>query len=295
MKHKSFALEGPHAGLELAYLDWGPSDAERVVVCVHGLTRNAHDFDFLAEFLAQHGVRVLAVDVVGRGDSSWLKDPDGYAVPVYAAHFSQFLERMKLRAVDWIGTSMGGFIGMVLAAGENTSIRRLILNDVGPFIPKQALKQIQTYLALDLVFADLDEVEKHLRFIHAPFGPLTKRQWQHLALYSVRETGDGLRLNYDPAIRKMFLEASAEDIELWDLWDNISCPTFLLRGMESVLVSAATAAEMQKRGPRATVSAVPNVGHAPALMSRDQIFTIERWLELTPAQQTAAVPAGSGS
>ena len=246
---KKLSLEGPYAGLELAYTEWGRPQAEHVVVCVHGLTRNARDFDFLAAALA----------------------------------------------VDWIGTSMGGLIGMVLAAAENAPIRRLVLNDVGPFIPEPALKQIQSYLSLDIVFADLDEAERHLRNIHAPFGPLTAAQWHHLALHSVRETGEGLWLNYDPAIRRKFVEVAAGDIDLWELWDAVSCPTFLIRGMESALVSAETAAEMGQRGPKATVTAVPDVGHAPALMSRDQISTIERWLELTPAQQTATVPAGSGS
>ncbi len=292
---KKLSLEGPYAGLELAYTEWGPPEAEHVVVCVHGLTRNARDFDFLAAALAERGARVYAVDVVGRGASTWLGDPEGYALPNYAGQLRQFMELLELPAVDWIGTSMGGLIGMVLAAAENAPIRRLVLNDVGPFIPEPALKQIQSYLSLDIVFADLDEAERHLRNIHAPFGPLTAAQWRHLALHSVRETGEGLRLNYDPAIRRKFVEVAAGDIDLWELWDAVSCPTFLIRGMESALVSAETAAEMGQRGPKATVTAVPDVGHAPALMSRDQISTIERWLELTPAQQTATVPAGSGS
>ena len=280
MKPGKLALQGDHAGLELAYLEWGAGDADHVVVCVHGLTRNAHDFDTLAAALATAGARVLAVDVVGRGDSSWLPDPSGYAVPNYADQFTQFLGLMELAKVDWIGTSMGGFIGMVLAAGEEPPLKRLILNDIGPAIPQHALGQIQTYLGLDLVFANLEELEKHLRFIHAPFGPLTDEQWHHLAVHSSRKADDGLRLNYDPAIRVPFNEAAAVDIDLWGLWDQIKCPTFLLHGMESTLVSLATASEMQQRGPNATVEHVMNVGHAPALMSHDQILTIKRWLGL---------------
>ena len=280
MKPGKLALGGVHAGLEMAYLEWGPPDADRVVVCVHGLTRNAHDFDMLAAALAEAGARVIAVDVVGRGGSSWLPDPNGYAVPNYADQLTQFLQLMALPKVDWVGTSMGGFIGMIVASAETPPIERLILNDIGPFVPKEALSQIQDYLGLDHVFADIDEVEDHLRFIHAPFGPLTDEQWRHLAVHSSRRTDDGLRLNYDPAIRIPFADASVADIDLWGLWDQINCPTFLLHGMESALVTEATTIEMQRRGPKATVASFRNVGHAPALMSRDQIQTIERWLAL---------------
>lgn len=133
---------------------------------------------------------------------------------------------------------MGGFIGMLLATTETSPIQRLVLNDIGPFVPQRALRQIQTYLELDLVFANLDEVVQHLRFVHAPFGPLTDAQWRHLALHGIRETNEGFRLNYDPAIREMYRQASAGDIDLWELWDQIRCPTFLLHGSESELVSS---------------------------------------------------------
>jgi len=293
MTQKTLALNGPHAGVTLGYLDWGAPDAERVVVCVHGLTRNAHDFDVLAEALAGHGARVLAVDVVGRGQSSWLADPNGYAVPNYVSQFVQFLMQLELPVVDWIGTSMGGYIGMVLAASETPPIQRLILNDVGPFVPQRALKQLQTYLGLDHLFANLGELERHLRFIHAPFGKLTDQQWRHLAVHSARETPEGLRLHYDPAIAVMYAEAAKGDIDLWPLWDQIKVPTFLLHGSESTLVSAATVAEMRRRGPKATVATFMNIGHAPALMSRDQILTIERWLELRPPTHAAEGAARS--
>lgn len=274
------ALEGTHAGLELAYLDWGPKGASRVVVCVHGLTRNAHDFDVLAEALARRGARVLAVDVVGRGHSSWLDDPAGYTVPDYASQLGQFLELLHLPEVDWVGTSMGGFIGMLLAAAETSPIRRLVLNDIGPFVPQHTLQEIRAYLGLDLLFASLHAVEHHLRLIHAPFGPLTDAQWRHLAIHSMRETSEGFRLNYDPAIREPFAEASARDIDLWPMWDKIGCPTFLLHGAESALVAPATVARMEREGPKAVVATLAGIGHAPALMSADQIAMVERWLEL---------------
>jgi pimeloyl-ACP methyl ester carboxylesterase len=274
------ALEGPYAGLELAYLDWGPKDARRVVVCVHGLTRNAHDFDVLAEALAGRGARVLAVDVVGRGHSSWLDDPAGYTVPAYAGQLGQFLALLHLPDVDWVGTSMGGFIGMLLAAAETSPIRRLVLNDIGPFVPQHTLQEIRAYLGLDLLVASPHAVEHHLRLIHATFGPLTDAEWRHLAIHSMRETSEGFRLSYDPAIRVPFAEASAQDIDLWPVWDKIRCPTFLLHGSESVLLAPATVARMECEGPKAAVATFAGIGHAPALMSADQIATIERWLDL---------------
>jgi pimeloyl-ACP methyl ester carboxylesterase len=176
---------------------------------------------------------------------------------------------------------------MLLAAAETSPVRRLVLNDIGPFVPQRALRQIQTYLDLDLVFSNIDEVVRHLRFIHAPFGPLTDEQWCHMAAHSARETGQGLRLNYDPTIREMYRQASAGDIDLWAVWDQIRCPTFLLHGSESALMSTATVAEMQRRGPKAIVATFMNVGHAPALMSCDQIFTVERWLGLSASDRAA--------
>ncbi|HXV26373.1 MAG TPA: alpha/beta hydrolase [Alphaproteobacteria bacterium] len=278
MKLETLALDGPYAGIQLGYVDWGRSDADRVVVCVHGLTRNARDFDALARALVEHDMRVIAVDVVGRGRSSWLADPKDYVMPNYVGHLSRFLALKGLDQVFWIGTSMGGIIGMGLAAGENSPVARLVLNDIGPFVPREALVQIQTYLGLDLVFASMDEVEQHLRMVHSGFGRLEDIQWRHLAEHGSRRHETGWRLHYDPAIRIPYADLTAEDIDLWPIWDLIACPTLVLRGAESVLLTAETAAEMECRGPKATITTVPDAGHAPALMSPDQIETISRWL-----------------
>ncbi len=279
-RERRLELDEPFAGVELAYLEQSPPDPVRTVVCVHGLTRNAHDFDVVAGELARHGARVLAVDVVGRGRSSWLDDPHGYAMPTYIGHLQQWLARLELDAVDWIGTSMGGLIGMMLAAGESPPIARLVLNDIGPFVSKQALAQIKSYLALELRFATLAEAEEHLRFIHAPFGPLSDEQWRYLTYYSVVADDDGWRLHYDPAIKVPYAELAEDDIALWELWDGIRCPTLVLHGWESVILTAKTCAQMRERGPKAEVVHFPGIGHAPALMSQDQIFAIRRWLHL---------------
>ncbi|MDF2765969.1 MAG: putative carboxylesterase [Rhodospirillales bacterium] len=278
MTLEKMALDGPFAGIELGYADWGAPAAGRVAVCVHGLTRNARDFDPLAEALAGRGYRVIAVDVVGRGRSSWLPDPKGYVVPQYIAHLSRFLALMGLRGVDWIGTSMGGIIGMGLAAGDETPIGRLVLNDIGPFVPREALVNIQTYLGLDLGFSSLEEVEQHLRMVHSGFGRLEDHQWRHLAEHGSRRDERGWRLHYDPAIRIPYADLTGEDIDLWPIWDRIACPTLVLRGAESTLLTEATAQEMQHRGPKATLVTIPEAGHAPALMAAEQIQTILRWL-----------------
>ena len=266
--------------VSLGYLDWGPRDAARTVVCVHGLTRNARDFDELAEELAARGARVLAVDVAGRGRSSWLQDPSDYAVPVYAGHLSALLQGLGLHRVDWVGTSMGGLIGMALAAAEETPIGRLVLNDVGPLIPEAALRQIGRYLGLDPAFASLEDLERHLREIHAPFGALTDAQWRHLATHSARRSGAAWRLHYDPRIRVPFEAQLDGDVDLWSLWDRIAVPTFVLRGADSTLLRPETAAAMRGRGPKAEVATVPHVGHAPALMDDGQIATVAGWLGL---------------
>ncbi len=288
MTEASFRLAEPYEGLELAYLDWGDPTSDHVVVCVHGLTRNAHDFDELAKALAGHGARVLAIDVVGRGRSSWLAEPHDYSAENYAAQILSLLAELGVGKVDWIGTSMGGLIGMGIASLEQHPISRLVLNDIGPFVPEAALKQIQSYLGLELRFDSFEELEDHLRFIHAGFGRLTDAQWRHLAKHSARQDADGWHLNYDPGIRVPYAELATGDIAFWELWDKISCPTFVIRGSESPILLRQTAEEMTQRGPKATLATFAGVGHAPALMSRDQIFTIERWLDLGTKHPAAA-------
>ena len=278
MRQGSVEIADGTATVKLAFTDWGPPAAERVIVCVHGLTRNSRDFDVLALRLSRNA-RVLCFDVAGRGGSSWLADPARYAVPIYAQQLLLALRRLNISAFDWVGTSMGGLIGMAIAAMPVTPIRRLVLNDVGPVIPKAALKVIEGYLGLDLVFPDIAAVEAHLRLIHATFGNLSDAQWRHLALYSSRAEGSGWRLHYDPKIREPFVGAGLEDVEIWPLYDAVACPTLLIRGAASVLLTAETAQAMTERGPKATLVTVAGTGHAPALMADDQVETIAGWLE----------------
>jgi len=261
----------------LRYFEWGDAKAARTIVCVHGLTRNAHDFDRLAEQLART-YRVITVDIPGRGGSAWLRDPADYSYAQYQLDMAALIARLDVDRVDWVGTSMGGLLGMLLAAQEATPLRSLFMNDVGPFIPKAALQRIADYVGLDNRFSSLDAVERHMRKVHAPFGPLTDAQWAHLVRHGHRKLADGgYGLAYDPAIVGNVKKGVA-DVDLWAIWDRIAAPTLVFRGAESDLLSGETARAMAERGPRARVMEFAGIGHAPALMAADQIGLIEDWL-----------------
>ncbi|MGH6943944.1 MAG: alpha/beta fold hydrolase [Geminicoccaceae bacterium] len=272
-------VEGPDGSYGLSYARWGAPDAARAIVCLHGLTRNGRDFDRLAEALAREA-QVICPDMVGRGLSDPLADPEQYALPTYVAHMLQLLAGLGLNEVEWVGTSMGGLIGMgVAASGEASPIRRLVLNDIGPFIPSAGLRRINTYLGLDLRFASLDGLEAHLRAIHEGFGPLSDDQWRHLAERSAARREDGrFGLNYDQRLGEPLKREPIEDVDLWAVWDQIRCPVLVLRGRESDLLLPETAAEMARRGPKAKVVQIDGAGHAPALIAKDQIETVRDWL-----------------
>ncbi|HVI88436.1 MAG TPA: alpha/beta hydrolase [Dongiaceae bacterium] len=275
--------QGFHA---VRYLDWrAPSGASgRTAICVHGLTRNSRDFDFLAEVLVANDTpitRVICPDIAGRGKSDWLGDPNAYGYPQYLADMTALIARLDVEAVDWVGTSMGGLIGMSLAALPKSPIRRLVLNDIGPVISKASLQRISDYVGLDYRFSSTEALEKHLRKIHAPFGPLTDAQWQHMALHSQRQIdGGNLGLAYDPAIAENVKRAIA-GVHIWSLWDQITCPVLVLHGADSDILSAETAQEMTERGPKAELITFAGVGHAPALMARDQVDIVTEWLSKT--------------
>ena len=260
----------------------GPADGARTAVCVHGLTRNGRDFDWLARALVGAGYRVACPDVVGRGKSAWLTDPAGYGYPLYLADSAILLAHLGAKSVDWIGTSMGGLMGMMLAAQPGSPIRRLVVNDVGPFIPAAALERIGDYVGGDPHFPDMAAAEAYFRKVAAPFGDLSDAQWRHMAEHSVVPAAvGGYRLAYDPAIGAPFQDSDIGDVALWELWDLIDCPVLVLRGAESDLLLPETAAEMSRRGPKARVVEIPGCGHAPALMADDQIATLLDWLAET--------------
>lgn len=277
LKTGNFLGLGSHGFHRVAYVEWGAADAPRTAVCVHGLTRNGRDFDRLAAMLSQHW-RVACPDVVGRGRSDWLRDPAGYAYPQYVADMTALIARLGVAGVDWVGTSMGGIIGMMMAAQPNSPIRRLVLNDVGPFVPKAALERIAGYVGLAPRFDSIGDLEAHLRKVHQPFGPLADVDWRHLALQGYRRLDDGgFALAYDPGIAQAF-RTEIRDVAFWSVWDAITCPVLVLRGATSDLLLAETAAEMTRRGPKAALVEIAETGHAPSLMTAEQIAIVRDWL-----------------
>jgi pimeloyl-ACP methyl ester carboxylesterase len=315
---RSFQSLGPHGFHQVAYTEWGDPNCQHLVFCVHGLTRNSRDFDMLAANLANR-CRVICMDVVGRGASEWLTHKSDYSFSLYLSDAAALLARVtaptpenrlrrvlgrssraQKRRVDWVGTSMGGLMGIMLAAKRNSPIRRLVLNDVGPLVPWSGLARLKnTHADHNKKFADLGEVERHLREVCATFGPLDDAQWRHVAQHSAMRKGDGSYvLAYDPAIVSQLRAGSMAGIEfgkdffrgvdLWPMWDAVKCPTLVLRGAESDLLLPATVLEMRFRGPAARVVEFPGIGHAPWLMSDDQIGAVREFLlskQLEPVKE----------
>jgi pimeloyl-ACP methyl ester carboxylesterase len=272
-----FRSLSPHGFHEVVYFEWGDARASRVVVCVHGVGRNARDFDVLCEALAATH-RVLAIDMPGRGESDWLADPNDYVFPTYLTTLTALVARSGAETIDWVGTSMGGLLGIVMAAQPKSPIGKLVVNDVGPAIEPAAIERIRSYFGMDPTFATYAEIEQYIRTISAPFGPLTDAQWEHMTRTNVRQRPDGRwGIAYDPGIAVPF-RSSAAPPDLWPLWDRIRAPTLVLRGAESDLLSAATAAEMGRRGPKPEVIEFPGVGHAPMLLSTEQIEPVARFI-----------------
>ncbi len=277
MRENEVSCLSPGGLHTMHYTEWGGRDNPRIVICVHGLSRNCRDFDTLAQAL-ESDFRVVCPDVVGRGKSSWLADKTGYLNAQYAADITTLIARLTadgMREIFWVGTSMGGIIGMILAALPRTPIRRLVLNDVGGVVPKSALARIVAYLGKDPRFASFKELELCVRAISAPFGSLTDAQWEHLTRHNSTQHPDGQwGFNYDPGIAAPFQGVPIVDVPLWQYYDPITCPTLLLRGADSDLLLKDTAAAMTQRGPRARLVEFPGIGHAPMLMNADQIGVV---------------------
>ena len=266
----------------MAYWEWGGATNPRVLVCVHGLSRQGRDFDTLAASLGDV-YRVVCPDVVGRGRSDHLSDPMGYQIPAYVADMVTLLARLDADVVHWVGTSMGGLIGMGLASLPQTPISRLVLNDVGPTIEPAAIARIGTYLGLPVRWRTLDEAADYLLGISKGFGPHSREQWLALTEPMLKPDGDGFVPHYDPAIGVPFKAVTAEQAAagqeaLWRSYDAIRCPTLLLRGADSDLLTRETARAMTERGPRATLHEFPGVGHAPTLVSEAQTAVVREFL-----------------
>jgi pimeloyl-ACP methyl ester carboxylesterase len=278
-------------GHRMAFWQWGDASAAHLVVCVHGLARQGRDFDTLARALAERSsrpIRIVCPDIVGRGRSDWLKDPMAYQFPTYAADMLVLLahlhQQSPVQTLDWVGTSMGGLIGLIICAQPDlplpVKIRRLVLNDVGPVIEAAALQRIGAYLGETGRFETVQQAADATWAVSTTFGPHTPAQWLALSQAMVRPHPDGgLTLHYDPAIAVPVRAASRDSAEqgeamLWQLYDALTCQTLLLRGALSDLLSPGTALAMTQRGPRARLVEFAGVGHAPTLVAPDQVEAV---------------------
>ncbi|HEX2603704.1 MAG TPA: alpha/beta hydrolase [Oxalicibacterium sp.] len=267
----------------VAYKEWGDPSNPRVLICVHGLTRVSDDFDALAQALCGQ-YRVICPDLVGRGRSGWLQDPRYYEVQQYLADMVSLIARLDVRSVHWLGTSLGGLIGMVLASLPDTPVRKLVLNDIGPALDPLALTRIGEYVGQPVRFAEFDKAAEYVRQTSLSFGPHSEAQWHKLAADVLRQNENGeWQLHYDPALALPFKTASVAATQsaqqmLWAAYDAIRCPTLLIRGAESDLLSADTAQVMIRRGPHAELVEVPGTGHAPTLVRPEQIDIVQRFL-----------------
>jgi len=264
---------------QLAYTEWGDPANRKVLLCVHGLSRCARDFDTLARALCDR-YRVVCPDMPGRGMSGWLKNPMEYQVPIYVADMVTLLARVDADELHWVGTSMGGLIGMTLASLPETPMQKLVLNDVGPVITAASLARIGQYLGKAPQFPDLSAATQYIRAVSATFGRHSDEEWAVLTEHVTRRRADGsYRMHYDAAIAVPFMAAkSDQDIELWNCYDAIKCPTLVIRGAQSDLLRRETMLEMARRGPRARTVEIPEVGHAPTLMHADQIAIVREFL-----------------
>ena len=308
MRQESILSLGPEGFHRVAYTDWGNADNPHVVLCVHGLSRNSRDFDYLAEAL-QKDYRVVCMDVVGRGESDWLADRSGYSFSTYLSDAAALVARVttpvpggfwrekRARYLDWVGTSMGGLIGMLLAAKRNSPIGRLVLNDVGPFVPWNGLFRLKGHVGRPRGFASRRSAGEYIRETFATFGPLTEPQWAHLVEHSLKQHEDGRwHFRFDPAIGQWNAQSDPElpigpeflrGIDLWSVWNAVDCPALVLRGAQSDVLLPGTVKEMRRRKPGTQAVEFEGVGHAPALFDRKQIDVVRDFLRQRRAKTKA--------
>jgi len=281
---KHFALGlGFHGFHRINYLEWGAAGQHKnkdTLFCVHGLTRNARDFDYFASRVCDR-YRVVCPDVVGRGDSDHITTADGYNYLQYNADMNALIARLNVTEVDWIGTSMGGIIGMVLASVAQSPIRRLVVNDIGPEVSRDALLSIAEYIGRSDQFASLKEVENYLRSIYVEFAPMTDEDWAHMAKYSSRRTTSGTyRLKVDSRVGEAYRDSiSFFNVDMWDTWEKITCPVLVLRGKNSTFLTEDTAEKMLACGPETTLFEFDDTGHTPTLRNDEQVDVIANWLD----------------
>ncbi|MCE3232889.1 MAG: alpha/beta hydrolase [Rickettsiaceae bacterium] len=281
----------PGQNRKLAYLEWGDATNPKVLFCVHGLSRNSHDFDYLAKALSGE-YRVIAVDIAGRGRSDWLSNKLLYNYHTYVSDVLILLNTLGITKVDWVGTSMGGIIAMMVARAEPTLINKLVLNDIGSFVPGAALDRIFTYVGKTPLFDTRAEAESAIRARMGTFGIKNEEHWNQITWHSVETFGDKFRFAYDPEIIKkpsvpIRILANIKhpskwlktpDVDLTIFWNAVRCPVLVLRGELSDILLPGTVEKMKVSNPQVAVIELPGVGHAPMLMEERQITLVKEWL-----------------
>ncbi|MBK8209525.1 MAG: alpha/beta hydrolase [Rhodospirillales bacterium] len=278
MTENSILGLGPHGFHRVAYFEWGDPKNPRVLICVHGLTRRGRDFDHFARAMEDR-YRVVCVDLPGRGSSDWLPLAAGYQPATYIQDMAALIARLGVEQVDWLGVSLGGLMGMMLAAQPKTPIRKLVVDDIGGYVGVEALQRIASYVGQDPIFPDREGLEAYMREVNVGYGPLTDAQWAHIIEHGHRvdETGQW-RQHYDPKLAEPFKAGFSEPVSLWPLWDAIASRVLILRGALSEILTRETADEMVARKPGTTLIEFQGVGHAPMLMADDQVTAVRDWL-----------------
>lgn len=264
----------------MAYTEWGDPDNPNVVICAHGYTRTGRDFDYLARALSNR-CRVVCPDIVGRGKSEWLQDKMGYGLPQFVSDMVTLIARLDVESVHWVGTSLGGMVGMILASQEKSLITRLVLNDIGPRVAGEAIRRMREFVGKAPVFDTFEEVETYARQLSKGLGPHTDEQWRFLIEHLVhqREEDGRWEFVYDPGLGDAFrLALLFPSIDLWSVYDQIRCPTLAIRGAESDFLRRDEWRMMSVRGPKARLVEIPGVGHAPTLLSNYQIGLVKNFL-----------------
>jgi pimeloyl-ACP methyl ester carboxylesterase len=275
---RALSLSGFH---RIAYTDWGPADAENTVICVHGLTRQGRDFDYLARRLADAGMRVVCPDLVGRGRSGALSTAAEYVFPQYCSDMGALIASLHAKRLHWVGTSLGGLIGMVLAASDDTPIEKLVINDIGPDVPFSATVRVSTRLALEpSSFATLEDAEAYTRKTYAACGPMSDADWRHMTIHSVRLDleRDRYVLLLDPSVRTAFNLFWYYRMSLWRYWRAIRAPLLLVHGDQSDFMPAGLVDDMRRSQPQMLAYRVAGAGHMPSLMQPDQIEAVATFL-----------------
>ena len=277
-KH-TVTLPDPAGTHQMVYYEWGNPQNPRVLVCLHGLTRNSRDFDFLAAAL-HNDYRILAPDLIGRGKSDWLKDPELYTIHQYVADMMGWMHQLGLKEVDWLGVSLGGIIGMLIAGLPHSPVQHLALVDIGPIVKRTSVVHLSSEVAENPVFKSLGELKDFLKKTYATTGTMESYHWDHLLAYDHITLPDGTFARaYDPELFRSFVPMQHEDIVFWPVFEALHLPMFVLHGEKSVVLTPDICAEMKRLQPSITFVDLPGITHAPSMMDEKHIGLVKQWLE----------------